>query len=149
MDSIGYLTSVPISNTAAPLLTLGAHKEKIILAQVSLKLKKATKPHIHHHHHHEQQVIIRLINKFFLFLSSCFFLQFAFVLNRYLFRYYNTKLFPVFTVFYVTFLKIQECYLCPHHTGRKVNIKHLPQPVPTSYRESVTESRLEPTHVIS
>lgn len=128
MDSIGYLTSVPILETAVPLLTLGADKE-IVLALMSLKLKKATEPHVHHHHHHEQQEIIRLINKFFLFLSSCFSLQFAFVLNRYLFRYYNTELFQVFTVFYITFLKIQECYVCPHYTGRKVNVKHLPQPV--------------------
>lgn len=141
MNSIGYLTSVLISDIAAPLLTLGTYKEKIILA-MSLKLKKATESHTHHH---EQQEMTRLINKFFLFLSSCFFLQFAFVLNRYLFRYYNTKLFQVFAVFYITFLKIPECYLHPHHTGRKVNIKHWPQPGqhPT---ESLWQSRLEPTH---
>lgn len=64
------LTSVPISNIRAPLHTLRAHK-KIIFAQMPLKLKKATDTHIHHHHH-EQQEITRLINKFFISLSTCF-----------------------------------------------------------------------------
>ena len=119
MDSIGYLTSV------APRLTSRAHKQ-IPLAPISLKLKKATEPHTHCH---EQQEIRRLINKLSLFPSSCFLLQFSFVLNRHLFRYYNTELFQVFTVFYIPFLEIQEWYLRPHQKGRKVNIKHLPQPV--------------------
>lgn len=56
MDSIGYVTSVPIADTAAPLLTLGAHKEKVISAQMFMKLKKATEPHIHRYH--EQQEIM-------------------------------------------------------------------------------------------
>lgn len=148
---------VPIPDTAAPLLTLGAPKQKTntgILAQMSQKLKQASEPHMHGHvflnNQHPQQEIIRLIHKLSFFLSSCFSLQLAFVLNRHLIRYYNTKLFQAFTVFFPCNFAEDTRVLCSSPLHRKESEHEaFTTTCSTSYVESVTESRLEPTHVIS
>lgn len=61
-------------------------------------------------------------------------------------RYYNTKLFQGFTVFF------------PHNFAEDTRVLSSPslqrkqsehEALTTTYMESVTESRLEPTHVVS
>lgn len=143
---------IPIPDTVAPLLTLGIPKEKTntrILAQISRKLKQASKPHMHDHvflnNHRQQQEIIRLIKKLSFFLSSCFSSQFAFVLKRHLMKSYNPKLFQAFTVFFPRNFAEDTRVLSssPLHEAFLFNTT-----CSASYMESVTESRLEPTHVI-
>lgn len=148
---------VPIPDTAAPLLTLGTPKEKMntrILAQMSWKLKQTPEPHMHDqvflNKHHQQQEIIRPINKLSFFLSSCFSLQFAFVLNRHLIRNYNTKLFQAFNVFFPLNFAEDTAVLSASPLHRKESEHEaFTTTCSTSYMESVRESRLEPTHVIS
>lgn len=142
VTAIRQLTLIPTSNRWAPLHTLGVQK-KIILAQMSLKSKKTTA--MHRSPSLQTTKDYKADKQISSSFPIAFFLQFASVLNRYLTSYYNTKLFQVFfTVFYRTFLKIEEYYLPPQHTERKVSMKYTPQPAqhPTG---SLLQSRPEST----
>lgn len=65
-------------------------------------------------------------------------------------RYYNTKLFQAFTVFFPHNFAEDTRVLSSSPLHRKESErKAFTTTCSTSYMESVTESRLEPTHVIS